>query len=101
MGPELDRAQNSAAAAQRLDERLMTRTDPPDSHPAMNLTILTPALSRTEPPVTDGPERRARVTAQLGQTLVGELEPSAARAGAAGRRRRPRRAGLRPRAGGA
>ncbi len=78
VGPELDRAQNAAAAAQRLDERLMTRADPPDSHPAMNLTLLTPALSPAEPSVTDGPERRARVTAQLGQTLVGDLEPSAA-----------------------
>ncbi|HZW89006.1 MAG TPA: hypothetical protein VFF12_08005 [Myxococcaceae bacterium] len=78
VGPELDRAQNSAAAAQRLDERLMTRTDPPDSHPAMNLTLMTPMLSRSEPPVTDGRERRARVTAQLGQTLVGDLAPSAA-----------------------
>jgi tetratricopeptide (TPR) repeat protein len=78
VGPELDRAQNSAAAAQRLDERLMTRADPPDSHPAMNLTLMTPALSRAEPPVTDGPERRTRVTAQLGQTLVGGLDPSAA-----------------------
>jgi len=78
VGPELDRAQNSAAAAQRLDERLMTRADPPDSHPAMNLTIMSPALSRAEAPVTDGPERRARVTAQLGQTLVGGLDPSAA-----------------------
>jgi tetratricopeptide (TPR) repeat protein len=78
VGPELDRAQNSAAAAQRLDERLMTRTDPPDSRPAMNLTILTPSLPRSEPPVTDGPERRTRVTAQLGQTLVGEFDPSAA-----------------------
>ncbi|HET9157955.1 MAG TPA: tetratricopeptide repeat protein, partial [Myxococcaceae bacterium] len=46
LGPELDRAQNAAAAAQRLDDRLMTRTDPPDSHPAMNLTIMTPTLSR-------------------------------------------------------
>ena len=78
VGPELDRAQNSAAAAQRLDERLMTRTDPPDSRPALNLTLLTPALSRSEPLVTDGPERRARVTAQLAQTLVGEFDPSAA-----------------------
>jgi tetratricopeptide (TPR) repeat protein len=78
VGPELDRAQNAAAAAQRLDERLMTRVDPPDSRPAMNLTLLTPTLARTEPPVTDGAERRARVTAQLAQTLVGDLEPSAA-----------------------
>jgi tetratricopeptide (TPR) repeat protein len=78
VGPELDRAQNSAAAAQRLDERLMTRTDPPENHPAMNLIFLTPSLPRNEPPVTDGPERRTRVTAQLGQMLVGDLEPSAA-----------------------
>jgi len=78
VGPELDRAQNTAAAAQRLDERLMAWTDPPDGRPAMNLTILTPALPRTEPLVTDGPERRARVTAQLGQSLVGDLESSAA-----------------------
>ena len=78
VGPELDRAQNSAAAAQRLDEQLMTRADPPDSRPAMNLTLLSPALSRSEPQVTDGQERRGRVTAQLGQSLVGDLEPSAA-----------------------
>jgi len=78
VGPELDRAQNSAAAAQRLDERLMTRTDPPDTRPAMNLTLLTPGLSRTEPLLTDGPERGARVTAQVGQALVGGLAPSAA-----------------------
>ena len=78
VGPELDRAQNAAAAAQRLDERLLIRTDPPESRPAMNLTLLTPALPRTEPVVTDGPERRARVTDQLAQTLVGDLEPSAA-----------------------
>jgi tetratricopeptide (TPR) repeat protein len=78
VGPELDRAQNAAAAAQRLDEQLMTRSDPPDSRPAMNLTILTPALSRSEPLVTDGAERRARVTAQVGQALVGGLQPSAA-----------------------
>jgi hypothetical protein len=78
VGPELDRAQNSAAAAQRLDERLMNRTEPPDSHPAMNLVVLSPPLAATEPSVTDGPERRARVTAQLGQTLVGDLEPSTA-----------------------
>ncbi len=78
VGPELDRAQNAAAAAQRLDERLMTRAEPPDSRPAMNLILLTPPLSRSEAPVTDGPERRARVTAQLAQTLVGNLDPGAA-----------------------
>jgi len=78
VGPELDRAQNAAAAAQRLDERLMTRAEPPDSRPAMNLTLLTPPLARGEPPVTDGAERRARVTAQLAQTLVGNLDPGAA-----------------------
>jgi tetratricopeptide (TPR) repeat protein len=78
VGPELDRAQNAAAAAQRLDEQLMTRSDPPDTRPAMNLTLLTPALSRSEPLVTDGAERRARVTAQVGQALVGGLQPSAA-----------------------
>ena len=78
VGPELDRAQNAAAAAQRLDERLMSKLDPPDSHPAMNLTLLTPVLSRAESPVTDGAERRARVTAQLAQTLVGDLDPTAA-----------------------
>lgn len=78
VGPELDRAQNAAAAAQRLDERLMTRAEPPDGRPAMNEVLLTPALSPLEPPVTDGPERRTRVTAQLAQTLVGDLEPTAA-----------------------
>ena len=78
VGAELDRAQNAAAAAQKLDERFLTRTEPPDSRPAMNLIVLTPPLSAAEPPVTDGLERRARVTAQLGQTLVGDLEPSAA-----------------------
>src|SRR5262249_35850272 len=49
LGPELDRAQTPAAAAQRLDERLMPRNDPPDTRPAMNVTILPPALSRGEP----------------------------------------------------
>jgi hypothetical protein len=44
----------------------------------MNLTVLSPPLSRTEPPVTDGPERRSRVSAQLAQSLVGNLEPGAA-----------------------
>jgi len=78
VGAELDRAQNAAAAAQRLDERLMTRADPPESRPAMNLTLLTPALSRNEPPVTDGSERRSRVSAQLAQSLVGNLDPGAA-----------------------
>jgi tetratricopeptide (TPR) repeat protein len=78
VGAELDRAQNAAAAAQRLDERLISRADPPDSRPAMNLTLLTPALSRAEAPVTDGLERRSRVSAQLVQSLVGNLEAGTA-----------------------
>ncbi|MGZ6080995.1 MAG: tetratricopeptide repeat protein [Myxococcaceae bacterium] len=78
VGAELDRAQNAAAAAQRLDERLITRSDPPESRPVMNLTVLSPPLSRTEPPITDGLERRSRVSAQLAQSLVGNLEPGAA-----------------------
>jgi len=62
VGPELDRAQNAAAAAQRLDERLMSRVDPPDSRPAMNLTLLTPALSASESGVTDTSQSRCSGT---------------------------------------
>jgi tetratricopeptide (TPR) repeat protein len=76
VGPELDRAQNAAAAAQRLDEKLLTRTDPPDSKAPLNLLLLSPALSRSEPAVTDGAQRRTRVTAQIAQWLVGEVDPT-------------------------
>ncbi len=76
VGPELDRAQNAAAAAQRLDERLLTRTDPPDAHAPLNLLLLSPALSRSQPAVTDGAQRRIRVTAQIGLWLVGDLDPT-------------------------
>jgi tetratricopeptide (TPR) repeat protein len=76
VGPELDRAQNAAAAAQRLDERLLSRTDPPDAHAPLNLLLLSPALSRSEPTVTDGAQRRTRVTAQITQWLVGDVDPT-------------------------
>lgn len=73
VGPELDRAQNATAAAQRLDERLLSRTDPPDDQATVNRVLLSPPLPRSEATVTDGAERRARVTAQVVQSVVGDL----------------------------
>ena len=75
VGPELDRAQNATAAAERLDERLLSRNDPPDAQTTVNRALLSPGLPRSEPLVTDGVERRTRVTAQVVQSLVGDLNP--------------------------
>ena len=75
VGAELDRAQNATAAAERLDERLLSRTDPLDAQATVNRVLLSPGLSRSEPLVTDAAERRSRVTAQVIQSLIGDLSP--------------------------
>ena len=77
VGAELDRAQTALASAQRLDERLTQRPDPPDDRPLVNRLLLSPALPRSElDALADAGGRAARVRSQAAASLLGGLDPA-------------------------
>jgi tetratricopeptide (TPR) repeat protein len=75
VGAELDRAQTALASAQRLDERLMQRQDPPDDRPMVNHLLLSPAVPRAElDALAEVMGRAPRVRSQAAATLFGGLD---------------------------
>ncbi|HMK71831.1 MAG TPA: hypothetical protein VK454_00755 [Myxococcaceae bacterium] len=76
VGAELDRAQTALANAQRLDERLLQRKDPPDDRPLMNRLLLSPPLPKSElDALADVGGRAARIRSQAAASLLGALDP--------------------------
>jgi hypothetical protein len=75
VGVELDRAQTALATAQRLDESLYTRPDPPPEHLLGNRLLLSPPLAPADlTALADADGRGAKVTAQISGKLLGSVD---------------------------
>jgi hypothetical protein len=75
VGAELDRAQTALASAQRLDERLTQRQDPPDERPMANRLLLSPPVPRAElDALAEVMGRAPRVRSQAAAALLGGLD---------------------------
>ena len=76
VGMEVDRAQTALAAAQRLDESLMKRPDPPGEEPNANRLLLSPRLPREDlVALADAENTGERVTLELGSRFLGNVDP--------------------------
>jgi tetratricopeptide (TPR) repeat protein len=77
LGQEMDRAQTAISTAQRLDEALLTRSDPPPDHLIANRLLISPGLSRDEiDQLAEDTDRSDKIAAQIGSRLVGDLDPT-------------------------
>ena len=77
LGQEMDRAQTAITTAQRLDESLLLKTDPPPDHLVANRLLLSPGLTTHEIlQLADSGDRSSKIAVQFGSRLVGDLDPT-------------------------
>lgn len=72
VGLELDKAHNALQTAQRIDERLLLREDPPEDNLQVNRLLLAPSLTTDEiVQLADAGEASEKVRAQLSLSVAG------------------------------
>ncbi|MDQ3265473.1 MAG: tetratricopeptide repeat protein [Myxococcota bacterium] len=75
VGGELDKALTAITTAQKLDEALLTRKEPPEENLLHNRLLISPPLPPSDlTSLAVSPERGDRVRAQLALALVGTAE---------------------------